>query len=114
MDKEAIREQLLAKKNELLRRVTKIDADLNHREEPVSADFAEQAVELENLEVLFALDQEGKEELFNVNNALARLDSGEYDTCQNCGNDINPERLKALPYTSLCIKCAEAMAAKQA
>ena len=61
MDYARIKDQLLEKRNELLSRVNKLDKDIHHRDEPYEKDFAEQAVELENLEVLFELDREGRE-----------------------------------------------------
>lgn len=44
--------------------------------------------------------------LAQVEAALRRLDEGTYGICQNCGREINPERLEALPYTAYCIECA--------
>ena len=42
-----------------------------------------------------------------VRAALKRLDEGLYGICAKCGNDINPERLKAIPHTTLCVNCQE-------
>ena len=43
--------------------------------------------------------------LTQVRAALKRLDEGKYGICARCGNEINPERLKAIPYTTLCVSC---------
>jgi YteA family regulatory protein len=40
-----------------------------------------------------------------VNEALARFEAGNYGICEDCGRDIDLERLEALPYTTLCIEC---------
>jgi len=104
-DTDALRQQLETWRDELLSRANRIDAHL-HRDEPVPADFAEQATELENLDVLFALDREGKKKLASINAALQRIDTGEYETCSRCGNAIEPKRLEALPTTDTCAKCA--------
>ena len=45
--------------------------------------------------------------LTQVRAALKRLDEGRYGTCARCGIEINPERLKAIPYTTLCVSCQE-------
>jgi DnaK suppressor protein len=37
--------------------------------------------------------------------ALERLDAGKYGICERCGNPINPRRLEALPYVTLCVDC---------
>jgi len=39
--------------------------------------------------------------------ARARLKTGEYGTCIDCGNDIGYERLKAFPAALRCIQCQE-------
>ena len=45
--------------------------------------------------------------LTQVQAALKRLGEGMYGICARCGNDINPERLKAIPYTTFCVNCQE-------
>lgn len=40
-----------------------------------------------------------------VIDALARIDAGTYGVCENCGGHIEPGRLEALPYTSVCLAC---------
>jgi RNA polymerase-binding transcription factor DksA len=39
--------------------------------------------------------------------AIARIDSGEYEHCTECGARISTERLHALPYASTCEECAK-------
>lgn len=45
--------------------------------------------------------------LEQVEKALARMDEGEYGTCQRCGKDVSVSRLKAVPSAELCIVCKE-------
>lgn len=40
-----------------------------------------------------------------VDEALARLDAGDYGTCLRCGQPIAPARLEALPWAAQCISC---------
>ena len=47
-----------------------------------------------------------REQLDDVDAALARLDAGTYGTCSNCGNEINPERREAMPAARYCMNCA--------
>lgn len=44
-----------------------------------------------------------REQLDDVERALARMDDGTYGTCEVCGTAINDARLEAMPATSLCI-----------
>jgi DnaK suppressor protein len=97
---------LLARKHELLERHDRITRKTRHRDEPLPQDFAEQAVELENQELLEALDVEVAEELRQIQRALLRIEAGEYANCTSCGDNIPPARLEALPTTSLCVDCA--------
>jgi RNA polymerase-binding protein DksA len=101
-----IRERLLAERARLLERQRGLDDNVHHRLERLPADFAEQAVELENQEVMEALDDDARLELRRIHDALSRLDKGNYGECTRCGEDINPERLAALPSATLCIHCA--------
>lgn len=71
-----------------------------------SADASEQAAERENEEVLNALEDGLSKELTQITSALARLRQGQYFECSHCGGPIDPKRLQALPYTTLCIQCA--------
>ena len=40
-----------------------------------------------------------------IRNALAAIASEEYGICEDCGEEISTERLKARPVTSFCIGC---------
>ena len=50
--------------------------------------------------------------LARVRAALQRLEKGTYGKCVNCGRDINPRRLEALPYATLCVDCQAASEAR--
>ena len=40
-----------------------------------------------------------------IRQSLENIENGEYGICEDCGEDISIERLKARPVTSLCIGC---------
>ncbi|HVL89615.1 MAG TPA: TraR/DksA C4-type zinc finger protein [Actinomycetota bacterium] len=42
-----------------------------------------------------------------VDTAMRKLDEGSYGVCERCGNAIDKARLKALPYSVLCITCKQ-------
>lgn len=46
--------------------------------------------------------------LREVRDALGRIDAGTYGVCLDCGQDIKPKRLAAVPWASTCIICQEA------
>lgn len=102
------RHKLETMQKALQERSARTSQHLYHREEPYSADFAEQAVELENEDVVGYLDEDAKATLLQIQHALQRIDNGEYGVCTRCGHKINEQRLLSIPYTPVCIACAEA------
>jgi DnaK suppressor protein len=38
--------------------------------------------------------------------ALKKIETGEYGICERCGAEIDPMRLKVIPWTKYCAKCA--------
>jgi DnaK suppressor protein len=46
--------------------------------------------------------------LHHVERALGKLDDGTYGTCDLCGEPIGAERLEAMPWSVLCVRCASA------
>ena len=42
--------------------------------------------------------------LGEIDAALARIDAGTFGVCSLCGKPIDPERLEALPWATLCIE----------
>jgi len=52
-----------------------------------------------------ALRQNAEQMLIKVNDALERFEQGIYGICEACGHEIDPARLEALPYATLCLRC---------
>ena len=107
VDTNAVRERLLKRRDELRQRASDANAEARHEADPLSADFAEQVTQRENDDVLGAISSSAQAELQQVEAALRRLACGRYTTCAVCGEDIEPERLAAVPYTDRCRACAE-------
>jgi RNA polymerase-binding transcription factor DksA len=105
-DLSAVRDRLLQRQAELRNRTERTNADLRHQSDPLAADFADQAVQRGNDEVLAAISDSAQGELNQISVALRRIDSGQYSTCAVCGTAIAPERLKTVPYTDRCAACA--------
>jgi RNA polymerase-binding protein DksA len=71
----------------------------NHMADDATAAF-EQAREL-------ALRQNLERTLRQVEHALRRFEKGTYGICEECGQQIDPERLDVLPYAALCLNCKQ-------
>ena len=59
-------------------------------------------------ELEFALVQMKSETLNKINDALGRLEQGNYGNCFDCGEEIAEKRLRALPFAVRCKDCEEA------
>lgn len=47
-----------------------------------------------------------KSQLQKLKRALDKIDEGNYGTCLKCGDEIPVGRLKFMPWTTKCVKCA--------
>ncbi len=68
-------------------------------------DYGDVASEAFEREKGFALETSVQGMLRMVEEALRKLDAGTYGTCERCGGPIGVERLRALPFANLCIRC---------
>jgi len=59
-------------------------------------------------EIEFALIQMKSETLNKINDAVGRLEQGDYGYCFDCGEEIAEKRLRALPFAVRCKDCEEA------
>jgi RNA polymerase-binding protein DksA len=103
------KQQLQQLRQEYIRRHEAVEKDLQHENEPIEKDFAEQATQLENEQVLQALDEDALGIVAQIDTALRRIENGSYGICTACGETIAESRLQAVPYTNLCIGCANKM-----
>ncbi len=114
-DLKRFEKRLLDEREKLLRNMSRIESSVLSRNQKESsgdlssysfhmADLATDASEREKA-FLFA-SKEGRL-LYHIDEALRRLYRNEYGVCQNCGEQISPDRLEAVPHARLCIKCKE-------
>ncbi|MCK5735674.1 MAG: TraR/DksA family transcriptional regulator [Spirochaetaceae bacterium] len=66
------------------------------------ADMASNDIDAMTLEAVGAKD---KIRLQRIESAFARLENGKFGICASCGSKIQEERLKAIPYSVMCINC---------
>jgi RNA polymerase-binding transcription factor len=76
-------------------------------DEGVQADLTDRASRSYEKELSFLTDTQYRERLRKVQQALRRVRTGEYGWCVGCGNEINPKRLEAFPWTQFCIECQQ-------
>ena len=100
------RKKLLKTKTDLLNQVREAQNDMafseGHR-----GDEADQTVRLMEEREFLNRNERINHQLMAVEMALARIEQGCYGVCEETGEPIEPERLIALPWTSLSIEGAE-------
>ena len=105
----ALRDQLLARKEQLLQELDAVQ--VAHRERMKSADsapqdaYATQANQVAQSAVRDAEARRDHDELVAVRAALARLADGSYGECTDCGQPVGVARLLAQPAAARCIAC---------
>jgi RNA polymerase-binding transcription factor DksA len=100
---ETIKANLEARLKVIGAEVARLDAETG---QPLEADWEEQANQIEEMETAEGLGAVRMEEAAEIRAALQRIAEGSYGTCANCGAEIAPARLLALPTATLCIACA--------
>lgn len=101
------RQKLLYAKTDLLNRVREARNDLSMSEDGKSGDEADQTARV-LAETEFLTQQERmRNQLMEIESALARIENGSFGICEETEEIIEPERLKAIPWTRLSIEGAE-------
>ena len=103
-----LREALVKKRTELIAASTgtrplPAAADVNSRQ----GDLADQATGNNEVHIQLKLKQTDAKILQAIEEALVRMDKGTYGVCRDCGEPIAAARLKAIPWTRVCITCKE-------
>ena len=68
-------------------------------------DLVDAALDSSQDEISSQLAEVESRELASIENALERMRTGHYGSCEYCGGKIPMARLNALPYATMCIDC---------
>jgi len=106
-DLERFKKLLMAERRELVSKAKKTleqDMALDVNELPDDMDFA---TSQSDQGMILRLRGREKGLLKKIEEALARIEGGEFGICDECGDDISLKRMEARPVTTLCIRCKE-------
>lgn len=107
--REQFRTMLLRMKEDLLRSIQKtiaLQKTARDREQTTGDDSDLANIETER-DYQYLMGTRDREKLLKINEALIRLEKGEYGICQECGEPIGIKRLRAMPFALLCVRCQE-------
>ena len=106
------REALLRERGKFAGEIRAIAKDVSKNPRDASGDLSAYTVHLADMssdtyerELSANIASNEQEVLYQIDEALKRLDEGAYGTCQECNKPISLSRLKAVPYTAQCIGC---------
>ncbi|HET7451719.1 MAG TPA: TraR/DksA family transcriptional regulator [Thermoanaerobaculia bacterium] len=104
---EKYRRALVEKKDSLSQEMLKNKDAGQENSEENTQDIADKASSSYTKEFLFSLSDSERLLVQQIEQALARIEEGNYGLCTNCGNPIPEKRLDAVPWTPYCVDCME-------
>jgi len=107
MDVQVYRDALLRKRLEILGTggIKPIQASMENNTR--QGDMADQATGNNEVHIALKLKQTDAKILQAIEEALKRIEKGDYGICRDCGGPIAEARLNAIPWTRVCITCKE-------
>src|SRR5690348_8582685 len=100
-----IREILMVRRDALRKALAGDLSLLKELREQTAGDVIDFALDSAQHEINSQLAEVESRELASIENALERMRTGHFGTCEHCSVKIPMARLNALPYATLCIEC---------
>ncbi len=104
-DREKFHGMLLQIRKELTREIQQDIKAGSEGEAGDGRDTYDIASDERDREINLLLGDRERKKLQQVDEALGRVESGEYGECEECGGEIASGRLEAMPFTRLCVTC---------
>ncbi|WP_428268680.1 TraR/DksA family transcriptional regulator [Haliangium sp.] len=103
---EALRERLTAQRRQIVSSAqSALGFSMDRDRDRVGRDSLDESTEEAMYSTQLRLHDRETGLLAKIDAALERLEQGEIDQCEECGEDIAFPRLLARPVTTLCIEC---------
>jgi DnaK suppressor protein len=103
-----MRSELNHRRRLVIETALRTDAELDGLRSSTTSSEAEESAQVETgATALERLGEAERLELTRIDAAIARMDQGIYGACLDCGEEIEPRRLRALPHALRCQGCEE-------
>jgi len=102
---DSLKDSLLLQKSVILNKTHEFKAEQSNV--TASGDEAEVASIDSANHVSIQLNERHRNSLYAIERALGKISEQTYGSCESCGEYIGAKRLKARPFTALCIECME-------
>src|ERR687893_3124874 len=101
------RDRLLGRREGLVGQVMEAEMYSRERDAEATQDPADMAANAYTKELLISMSANDRKLLELIDEALVRVESGEYGECVNCGEPVLEKRLDAVPWARYCLKCQD-------
>ena len=105
-DRQQFRGLLMTMRDRLVDQIRALKGDSLTRDDSVNSE--EDGTDAFERQFALELARSENDLVFEIDEALRRLGQGEYGICEECDCLIGKARLKALPFTRMCIECKSA------
>lgn len=102
-----LRDLLLRKQRDQMQQYSISKGDSEESLDNGTEDYIDYAVNSYAREFLLSLTEMDRKQLVMIEEALRRIDRGEFGNCQQCGATIPRKRLEVQPWARYCITCQE-------
>ena len=102
---ERLRQKLEFQRHETRQFLRRLDQEVQSLDTEATQDSADRCVISLSKESLFERSSQRRTVLGLIEAALKRIADGSFGTCVGCGDEIQDQRLQALPWTQFCLRC---------
>jgi DnaK suppressor protein len=108
MDKKRLeyyKKKLTTRREELVKAILRTEQEGREADEDTTVDLADKAANSYTKEFLFGQTHTDRRMLAQVDEALVRINKGNFGNCLHCEQELQQKRLEAVPWTKHCLAC---------
>jgi DnaK suppressor protein len=103
----SFRDRLLDRREGLVGQVQAAELYSRERDAEATQDPADMAANAYTKELLVSMSDNDRQLLNSIDEALERIEDGDYGKCARCGEALPEKRLEAVPWARHCIRCQD-------
>jgi DnaK suppressor protein len=104
---EQFRKRLLQAREEIIGQLKQRDGFAQEIGQDGIQDIGDESVTIYNRHLLMSLNENERVKLIEVDEALDRIENGNFGVCEECEEPIALKRLELIPNARYCVRCKE-------
>ena len=101
---ESYKAELLSRRNQIALDLQTVNSEFLE-DEPAYSDALDQASVETAKSLTLRIKNKGRDALWEIQDALRRIEEGSFGECERCGDDISEARMRARPSAIYCVAC---------